>query len=36
VRYGTDMSSRHLEWRGNGEWKQRPDDAEYFRAHPPG
>jgi quercetin dioxygenase-like cupin family protein len=35
VRYGTDMSSRHFEWRGNAQWKQAPRDAEYFRAHPP-
>src|ERR1700730_13350059 len=34
VRYGTDMSSRHLEWRGNPQWQQTPRDAEYFRAHP--
>jgi hypothetical protein len=34
VRYGTDMSSRHLEWRGNPQWRQTPLDAEYFRAHP--
>jgi quercetin dioxygenase-like cupin family protein len=36
VRYGADMSSRHLEWRGNPEWKQKARDAEYFREHPPG
>jgi quercetin dioxygenase-like cupin family protein len=36
VRYGEDMSSRHFEWRGNAEWKQKPQDAEYFRQHPPG
>jgi hypothetical protein len=30
------MSSRHFEWRGKGQWKQRLDDAESFRAHPPG
>jgi len=35
VRYGIDMSSRHFEWRGNAQWKQRPEDDEYFRAHPP-
>ena len=35
VRYGEDMSSRHFEWRGNAEWKQKPQDAEYFRQHPP-
>ena len=36
VRYGADMASRHLEWRGNAAWKQEPRDAEYFREHPPG
>ena len=30
------MSSRHVEWRGNAEWRQSPRDAEYFRQHPPG
>lgn len=35
VRYGADMASRHLEWRGNPEWQQSPHDAEYFRQHPP-
>ena len=35
VRYGSDMASRHLEWRGNADWKQDPRDAEYFRRHPP-
>jgi quercetin dioxygenase-like cupin family protein len=36
VRYGTDMSSRHLEWRGNPQWQQQERDAEYFRQRPPG
>ena len=36
VRYGSDMLSRHLEWRGNPRWTQSPGDAEYFRQHPPG
>lgn len=36
VRYGGNMSSRHFEWRGNTQWTQKPRDAEYFRAHPPG
>lgn len=36
VRYGDDMSTRHLEWRGNTEWKQSPGDADYFRQNPPG
>ncbi len=30
VRYGTDMVSRHVDWRGNPHWKQRAADAEYF------
>jgi quercetin dioxygenase-like cupin family protein len=36
VRYGADMASRHLEWRGRTDWKQKPEDAEYFRQHPVG
>ena len=36
VRYGADMASRHMEWRGNGEWQQSIEDAAYFQAHPPG
>jgi quercetin dioxygenase-like cupin family protein len=35
VRYGSDMASRHLQWRGNREWKQNPGDAQYFQQHPP-
>ena len=35
VRYGSDMASRHLEWRGNPQWQQSASDAEYFRKHPP-
>ena len=35
VRYGADMATRHLEWRGNPQWKQSAGDAEYFRQHPP-
>jgi quercetin dioxygenase-like cupin family protein len=35
VRYGADMLARHLEWRGKADFKQRPEDAEYFRNHPP-
>ena len=34
VRYGSDMASRHVEWRGHPDWKQRPEDAEYYRRHP--
>ena len=36
VRYGSDLSTRIVEWRGNQEWKQTPEDAEYFEAHPLG
>jgi len=32
VRYGQDMSTRFLNWRGNPEWTQTKDDAEYFAA----
>jgi quercetin dioxygenase-like cupin family protein len=35
VRYGADMTSRHLEWRGNAAWTQSARDAGYFREHPP-
>ena len=35
VRYGADMSSRHVGWPSNPDWKQKPRDAEYFRQHPP-
>jgi quercetin dioxygenase-like cupin family protein len=34
VRYGDDMSTRHMENRHHKDWKQRPEDAEFFRAHP--
>src|SRR5262249_47253461 len=33
VRYGGDMSTRMVDWRGNAEWKQRPEDVEYFKKH---
>ena len=36
VRYGADMAARHFEWRGNSQWTQSPQDAEYFSQHPPG
>ena len=36
VRYGSDMASRHFEWRGNGKWQQSASDADYFRMHPAG
>jgi quercetin dioxygenase-like cupin family protein len=34
VRYGTDMSARHIDWRGKLGWTQSSDDAEYYRRHP--
>ena len=36
VRYGDDMATRHFDWRGNPDWSQSAEDAEYFRRHPPG
>jgi quercetin dioxygenase-like cupin family protein len=36
VRYGADMLSRFSDWRGNAEWKQSANDAEYYRKHPVG
>jgi len=36
VRYGASMMTRHVEWRGNPDWKQSDTDAEYFRIHPVG
>jgi quercetin dioxygenase-like cupin family protein len=36
VRYGADMASRFVDWRGNPEWRQSAADADYFHAHPPG
>jgi quercetin dioxygenase-like cupin family protein len=35
VRYGSDMASRHIAWRGREDWTQKAEDAEYFRRHPP-
>jgi quercetin dioxygenase-like cupin family protein len=35
VRYGTDMRACHYEWRGKADFRQRPEDAEYFRKNPP-
>ena len=34
VRYGSDMASRHLEWRGRPSWTQSAEDADYYRLHP--
>ena len=36
VRYGADMRAHHCTWRGNAEWKQSAEDAEYYRRHPVG
>jgi quercetin dioxygenase-like cupin family protein len=33
VRYGADMRAHHVEWRGNRDFRQRAEDAEYFRQH---
>ena len=33
VRYGEDMLARNLDWRGNPNFKQKPEDAAYFREH---
>lgn len=30
VRYGSDMSTRFRDWRGNADWTQTKDDGEYF------
>jgi quercetin dioxygenase-like cupin family protein len=35
VRYGSDMLARHIEWRGKTDFKQKPEDAVYFRENPP-
>lgn len=36
VRYGSDMASRHYDWRGNAAWQQSAADAAYYKAHPVG
>jgi quercetin dioxygenase-like cupin family protein len=36
VRYGADMRAHHCDWRGNPDWKQSPQDAAYYIAHPLG
>ena len=35
VRYGADMGTRHLDWRGNPAFKQSAQDAAYYRQNPP-
>jgi mannose-6-phosphate isomerase-like protein (cupin superfamily) len=34
VRYGSDMSARHYDWRNNPEWEQSPEDVAYYQRHP--
>jgi hypothetical protein len=34
VRYGSDMRAHHCDWRGNWDWKQSAEDAEYYLRHP--
>jgi quercetin dioxygenase-like cupin family protein len=34
VRYGDDMVSRHVEWRGNENYKPKPESIEYFKKNP--
>jgi len=34
VRYGSDMMTRHVDWRDHPEFKQRPEDVAYFQQHP--
>jgi hypothetical protein len=34
VRYGSDMRAHHCDWRGNRDWKQSAEDADYYRHHP--
>jgi quercetin dioxygenase-like cupin family protein len=34
VRYGNDMRAHHCGWRGNKDWTQSAEDAEYYRRHP--
>jgi quercetin dioxygenase-like cupin family protein len=34
VRYGSDMVSRHVAWRGHPGWTQSAEDADYYKKHP--
>jgi hypothetical protein len=34
VRYGADMVSRHVTWRGHPGWTQSAEDAAYYKKHP--
>jgi quercetin dioxygenase-like cupin family protein len=36
VRYGTDMVSYFIDWRGNPDWKATAADVAYYKAHPVG
>ena len=36
VRYGDDMATRLIGWRGHPEREVGPKDVEYFKQHPPG
>ena len=36
VRYGQNMASRSIDWRGNPDWQQSAEDVEYFKQHPVG
>jgi hypothetical protein len=28
------MRAHHCDWRGNPDWKQSPDDADYYKRNP--
>ena len=34
VRYGADMVSRHVTWRGHPDWTQSAEDADYYKKNP--
>jgi hypothetical protein len=34
VRYGENMRTRHIANRQHADWRQSPDDTEYFRNNP--
>ena len=34
VRYGVDMVAHFCAWRGNTDWTQSAEDADYYRRHP--
>jgi quercetin dioxygenase-like cupin family protein len=36
VRYGADMRSHFIDWRGRPGWTQSAEDEAYFKAHPVG